>query len=169
MRIRYNITTRDGSKPYHSLRAGDNGEKSPVKQNPYVPFLGTLYRLAINTDQFGRTFQVRVPSCTRVTVLFSTDSIQDRSHVFEIRRRPGGTDSARRIHNLNVRGKRGNIVQAYPSVEYDFVPNILKMKSGDYVHIQWTGCDNNPQGNDGEGRAKTDRSNIVPLDNLGRQ
>lgn len=39
----------------------------------------------------------------------------------------------------------------------------LQLRQGDYVHFQWTGCDNNPQGNDGEGRAKTDRSNIVPL------
>merc|ERR1711991_649790 len=150
LRIRYNITTRDGNKPFHKLTAADNGDKAPVKQNPYVSFLGTYLRLAINTGQFGRTFQ-------------------DRSRVFEIRRRPGSVDPSRRIINLNVRGKRGNIVQTYPSVEYDFVPNIAKVKTGDYLHIQWTGCDNNPQGNDGEGRQKTDRSNIVPLNGvLGR-
>jgi hypothetical protein len=144
LRLRYNVTTKDGPKPFHSLRAADNGANSPVKQNPYVPFLGTYFRLAINTDQFGRTFQ-------------------DRSHVFEIRGRPGGVDGSRRILNLNVRGKRGNIVQVYPAVEYDFVPNILRVKTGDYVHIQWTGSDNNPQGNDGEGREKTDRSNMVAV------
>jgi hypothetical protein len=72
-----------------------------------------------------------------------------------------------RIFNLNVRGKRGNIVQTYPAVEYDFVPEHLYVRVGDYVHFQWTGCDTNPGGNAGEGRTKTDRNNLVQIPNLG--
>ena len=107
-----------------------NGRRSPVEQNPYINIGSTTnkpLRLAINTAQFGRTFQ-------------------DRSHVFILTPRPESfeglnRDQTRRltIHNLNVRGKRGNIVQTYPSVEYDFIPNKLELTTEEAVHIQWTG------------------------------
>jgi hypothetical protein len=31
-------------------------------------------------------------------------------------------------------------VQAYPAVEYDFTPQNLHVRTGDYIHIQWTGA-----------------------------
>ncbi len=63
-------------------------------------------------------------------------SIILRSHKFAIRKRPDSIGDNEVIKNLNVRGKRGNIVQVYPGVEYDFVPNTLELSNTDYVHIQ---------------------------------
>jgi len=152
LRLRYNISTSDvGSTNAANPSANfldwtSNGGASPVTNNQIIAQDGLSHQLALNTDQYGRTFQ-------------------DRSYVFHLRARNLATATAR-IHNLNVRGKRGNIVETYPATEYDFVPQYLKVRVSDYVHFQWTGCDTNPQGNAGEGTAGTDRSNIVQISSM---
>jgi plastocyanin len=116
----------------------------PIWTNPTIQVAGQNLTLAVNTAQYGRTFQ-------------------DRSFVFNITQRPSGISSTAKIYNLGVRGKRGNIVETFPATEYDYSPETLAVKVGDYVHFQWTGCDTNPDDNAGEGTDGTDRSNIVQM------
>ncbi len=139
-----------GDKPqcYGSFTA----TSTPLYNRPYINLFnkdttaavaaGFRLGIAINTHQTGRTFQ-------------------DRSYVFNVAASPvDGT-----ITNLGLRGRRGNIVQAYPSVEYDFVPLIARVRRGDYLHIQFHGSDFNAQknANNGEGWQYSDRTNFVEM------
>jgi len=165
IRNRYNISTTDYD-PYrttaeHNQNLGE-GKISPIQQNPTVDTGAHLQglRLAINTAQTGRTFQ-------------------DRSHVVTVMEQPAGGGATAALQrkednllNVNVRGKRGNIVQTYPAVEYDFEPNDIAMEVGQCVHFQWTGSNTHNNGNPagdgqagdaGEGTGGTDRSNIAEL------
>jgi len=159
LRIRYNITTLD--TPWYADYT-NNGKNALIEQNPFRDWgHGWPLQIPFNTNQGGRTFQ-------------------DRSYVFAIRKRPVGVPTNANIYNINVRGKRGNIVQTYPALEYDFVPNFLQVFGSDYVHFQWTGSDYNPArnpndanggpqfpDNNGNNGARSDRSNIVQLDKQG--
>lgn len=150
VRIRYNITTADYD-PWNTF-SESNGANSPVTNNPTVPVGGSIpLRLALNTAQTGRTFQ-------------------DRSHVFTIRRRPAEL-ADKRIVNMNMIGKRCNIVECYPAVEYLWMPSHPVLSSNDALHIQWVGVSNTHNnganggdgqtGDSGQGQTGTDRHNMV--------
>lgn len=203
LRMRYNVSSSDFQQwPVDAVNPGTskmvdshNNSKSqydtntPLHQNPYIYIapgandgLADMFvNLKVNTNQYGRTFQ-------------------DRSYVFSIKPKPTASVAASnfldtpavdyaamtaslaaggKIYNVNVRGKRGNIVQVYPSVEYDFTPNALALSTNDMIHFQWTGSDYNPRRgcNDATGgppdlntfstdanadqNSRADRSNIV--------
>lgn len=145
LRLRYNMSSGDFKAPdedmdwdpFFDLDAQYN-TNPPMKTDPKDDFVGLGWQtsgplqLQVNTAQFGRTFQ-------------------DRSHAFKVKRRPDDIPSDVRIVNYNVRGRRGNIVQVYPAVEYDFVPQDLSVNLGDFLHFQWTGSDANDNGNAGNG------------------
>merc|ERR1711953_422654 len=162
-RLRYNMTTMDYA-PYATTAACNQNKKgnvqSPVEQNPTVDVGVDMQglRLALNTAQTGRTFQ-------------------DRSHVFRVMKMPDAAGaaamkSANKIINVSVQGKRGNIVQTFPAVEYDFWPKTVEMNIGDCAAFQWTGSNTHNNGNPagdgqagdaGEGRGGTDRSNLIQI------
>jgi len=160
-RIRYNMSTMEydpfTTNSTHDY-APDDGILSPIEQNPEVDvgFYVQGLQLAINTAQTGRTFQ-------------------DRSHTFLVCKRD--TNAAWEdadLINVNVRGKRGNIVQTFPATEYDFEPQHVEVtgNSGTCFHFQWCGSNTHNNGNpggdgqtgdDGEGRGGSDRSNLVQM------
>lgn len=115
----------------------DNDDFTTTNQNV------VKMQLAINTAQFGRTFQ-------------------DRSHYFIVEDRPATIAEDAVIKLQTVRGKRGNIVQTYPATEYFPHPENMWARVGEYVHFEWTGSNTNPNNNDGQGKQGTDRSNMVP-------
>merc|ERR1711971_1473545 len=113
-RIRYNMSTMDYD-PFKTNSTHDyepnEGILSPIEENPEVDvgFYVQGLQLAINTAQTGRTFQ-------------------DRSHTFLVCKRDASGEWVNKpLLNVNVRGKRGNIVQTFPATEYDFEPQHVEL------------------------------------------
>eukprot|EP00602_Paraphysomonas_sp_CaronLab_P010448 CAMPEP_0185024140 /NCGR_PEP_ID=MMETSP1103-20130426/7090_1 /TAXON_ID=36769 /ORGANISM="Paraphysomonas bandaiensis, Strain Caron Lab Isolate" /LENGTH=920 /DNA_ID=CAMNT_0027557021 /DNA_START=162 /DNA_END=2924 /DNA_ORIENTATION=+ len=209
LRIRYNISTgdfqqwpEDANSPgadrmvdYRNNSQSSTDTNTPLLQDPYV-YIGPgdlessgdkFVSLAVNTNQYGRTFQDRSYSFS-IKPFPTTDSPQntqtDTPRVDATLMATNINSNGGKLYNVNVRGKRGNIVNVYPSVEYDFVPNALALSSNDMIHFQWTGSDYNPRRgcNNAEGgppdandfvssananlNSRADRSNVVMLDSM---
>ncbi|XP_068708416.1 protein DD3-3-like [Montipora foliosa] len=139
IRIRYNITTSDAPRDFN---AKDNHR---LANNPTTKAVDneTDLQLALNTAQVGRTFQ-------------------DRSHVFIFKPRNLLLPEHRHrtIRYIGGIGKRGNIVQTYPAMEYRFFPERITVTTEEIVCFVWSGSNNNPHDYAGQGAAGTDRTNV---------
>ena len=146
LRIRYNISSNDYPENFDKNETETYYSYQHLESDPVVELYENLQlQLAINTAQIARTFQ-------------------DRTHIFQIRPRPANLPDSANLYNIGVRGRRGNIQQTFPALEYDFSPNSLNISSEDYVHIQWEGSNSQPENQAGEGRDQTDRNNMVSMD-----
>jgi len=153
LRMRYNISSGDYDD-WNTYYTSNTAITKTIYTNPPVPVTSTSnaagtsmayeVQLAVDTAQYGRTFQ-------------------DRTYHWRLAARPSSIDKKDTIWNVNVRGKRGNIAQVRNCVEYDFTPNMLYINQNDYVHFQWTGCDRNEDDNTGQGTDRTDRSNVCQM------
>ncbi|KAJ7333542.1 hypothetical protein OS493_017080 [Desmophyllum pertusum] len=138
LRIRYNITTDDAPRNF------DASNNDDVKNNPTTLAVDgkTKLQLALNTAQLARTFQ-------------------DRTHVFYLKPRTTLVDQFKNSKIVYIwgMGKRGNIVQTYPAMEYRFTPERVTVTTKDVLCFAWSGSNNNPN-NAGEGQARSDRTNV---------
>ena len=99
-----------------------------VKTNPKTKATDnqTDLQLTLNTAQLGRTFQ-------------------DRSHVILLKPRSLLPEKYQRskIYYIVGMGKRGNIVQTYPAMEYRFFPERISVTTDDVICFVWSGKRNN--------------------------
>jgi len=108
-----------------------------------------MLALKLNTNQYGRTFQdrsyvfeIREPLPTAVARAShpedSNDAIANDNAAFE------ALQAGAYIYALGNKGKLGNIVQVYPSVEIFFHPPRLHTVQGDMIHYQMVATDYGP-------------------------
>jgi hypothetical protein len=176
VRIRYNMSSTDYDG-WNTDSASNGKLKSEVINDPWFNYNWEyLLRLAVNTAQFGRTFQDR-SHIFRVLPRPSSVAVHTRSGAEvnnQVRRQSTVTWTAStysmssydKIHNLNIIGRRGRLQDSFPAEQYGFRPRIVVMNKGEFLHPQWTGSDYAPVNVFGEGATSTDRHCIIQIPSL---
>lgn len=135
LRMRYNISSADfqqwpieandpGAEPMVDHRNNSRTQddpNTPLLQDPYV-FIGPgdseskgdqFVKLKVNTNQYGRTFQDRSYSFSIKPLPTESSAASNRfdTPAIDMDSINSAITAGGRIYNVNVRGKRGNIVQ----------------------------------------------------------
>lgn len=105
---------------FHSVSAFNQGKTFPI----YL-FIHLFNHLA---DRLCIYLAIYVPS-----------TFEDRSHVFNLVPHKGNLKTSQPIKYILGIGKRGNIEEAFPSMEYRFVPEKLTVTTDQYVCFAWAG------------------------------
>jgi len=113
--------------------------------------------IALNSDQSGRTFQDR-------THIFNIAPRSEVNNVFE------GSNCAldADIVYVQATGRRGNIVQTYPAIEYKFVQEEMQVPFGACLLWQWGNSwfNENQNPNNAEGWRYSDAHNVLEVSDL---
>jgi len=163
LRIRYNMSSADYD-PWNTFSSKNGDEDiSPVTQDPYITWNWNSQplSLALNTNQYGRTFQDRSHT---FAIIPRTEPSCWKDHAQSIPCDTANLGNSK-IHNVQVTGKRGVLTQVYPSLTLDFSPQDLHINRGDFVHFQWEGESNGVDNYWGGGQPKRARTNIVQIAN----
>jgi len=179
LRVRYNVSTTDYDG--WNTDASSNGMMySNIVNDPWADYgWNYLLRLAMDTTQFSRVFEDRshIFGIIRRPASMTTYSRVGGQANSGVKRQTTpyswtpntytfSGQQSEKIHNLNVVGRRGSLVQAYPAEQYGFRPRILVVKAGDFIHPQWCGSFAATVDAWGEGATSTDEHNLVQIHTL---
>lgn len=154
------VDTATGGTLAGNCNAEVTNDNRPLYNRPEIKVFkenDSPLSIALNTDQSSRTFQDR----THTFVIAPRSEV---NNVFE------GSDCAADapIVYVQATGRRGNIVQTYPAIEYKFIHEEMEVPYGACLLWQWGNSwfNENQNPNNAEGWRYSDAHNVVEVKDL---